>query len=87
MLAFLAAVVLSCSSDADCVLMTRCTCDCCPSPEAMTKQQAGAERLRCAKVGPCDRRTGCNDMACPEEKASVAVCKAGRCAKVPKPPK
>ena len=76
----------TCAEDAECVLMTRCSCDCCKSDEAMTKKEAAAERRRCGTLGPCDR-TGCNDMACPAEKPAVAVCKNGKCAKVPRPPK
>ncbi len=73
----------TCTTDADCVLMTRCSCDCCPEPEAMTKGEAAAERRRCSRLGPCGDR-GCDDMKCPHEKPTVAACRAGKCAKVAK---
>ncbi len=80
MLGFIAAIVLSCSSDADCVLHTRCTCECCPEPEAMTKAEADADRRRCA-VGECARPC---KAKCRKPPDTVAACREAKCVAMPR---
>jgi len=79
-LALVVTLALSgCQADADCVLATRCSCDCCPAPEAMTKAQREAERRKCSRMGACDR-SNCEVLGpCPKVKASVAICREGKC--------
>ncbi|MBL8955116.1 MAG: hypothetical protein JNK82_30345 [Myxococcaceae bacterium] len=87
MYALLLSLALStgtCSTDAECVLRKRCSCECCKVDEAMTKAEAEAERRRCMAVGPCGPKEGCGGAKCAAEKPQRAVCQGGKCAKAPK---
>ena len=75
---------VECLRDDQCTLRTRCSCECCPLPEPMTKDSAEHERKRCMVVGSCgDLKEPCPKV-CPADQPSVAVCREGRCVKVPK---
>ena len=76
--------------DTDCVLAYRCTCECCPRLEAMTKGANRAERSKCARAGSCGGSDRCSQEPCAKPANPAfwqAVCREGRCGSERKPAK
>lgn len=75
----------ACRSDDDCVLVTECSCDCCPSPlRSVRKSEAERVTSRCTSL-ECPIRS-CAEVECQNpDQTLMAACQRGRCVAVKKP--